>query len=972
MVWALLLLLLAAFAWVNHNGLPEFLKTRLVAALRQRGVELEFTRMRLHYYHGLVCDNVRVGAADDAAGPVLTAREVQLRISYSALLHGHLQMDGLVLRQGKFTLPLTPQDSLLLTNLQGELRILPQDTWVLDHFRVDLAGVTFTLAGQIAHAPECRHWQLFGTAPAHAHAPGPGQASLKKFADTLKQIHFEGQPRLDARIDGDARAMHSFNLSVSARAPAIQTPWFNLRHFEFATHLLAPTNTLLQGGPAWDVWTNLEPFRLDWFARGTNFQSGSLQADALDCTGVWGETRDLHSLALTFNARAHGVQSPWGNVRSVDLVARAAPVTNVLAADPAWSYWTNLAPFRLDWLARGTDLECDRLQADTLACRGNWNAPELTVSELSAHLAGGALETGTKLNVATRALDFNLKSTFDLHALAPFLSFPARLTLAQFSWSEPPRLDADGTLTLPAWTNSAPAWLDELAAGAQVRGGASMTNLHVARLPGVNGLSVDSLQLRFAASNQVWNLPRLALRQDGTALELSGELNALTEQFHGRVAGRLEAASLHPFLLDSNAVRVFHKYLAFHAPVALALEAGGSLLDFSTLTATGRVDATRFAIRNQEVDRLTATFSYSNLTAEFFHPEMTRAGGAETFTAEGLTLDLAGEKLLLHHGRGHVSPVAVAKAIGPKTAEAMEPYHFLAIPEAMVDGCIPLKQRGDDLVTDDADLRFDVVGSVPFRWRRFETPRITGTIRWLANHLILTNMASECYGGTARGWGVFNLETPGDGTDFSFFVAGTNVDFHAMSQALWSPTNALRGALSGSVLVTRANSSDWRTWNGYGDTQLQNGLLWDAPIFGRMSPVLNTLMPGLDIGNSRATDAAGRFTLTNGVIYTDTLVIHSGSMRLEYFGTVDLDENVAARARAQLFRNTPVFGQLFSTVLRPVSEAFECDVTGTLDTPRIKLAYIPFTGLLAVPLHPIRTVEKIFAAPTTNAPAAKP
>ena len=38
MVWALLLLLLAAFAWVNHNGLPEFLKTRLVAALRQRGV----------------------------------------------------------------------------------------------------------------------------------------------------------------------------------------------------------------------------------------------------------------------------------------------------------------------------------------------------------------------------------------------------------------------------------------------------------------------------------------------------------------------------------------------------------------------------------------------------------------------------------------------------------------------------------------------------------------------------------------------------------------------------------------------------------------------------------------------------------------------------------------------------------------------------------------------------------------------
>src|ERR1019366_5947280 len=81
-VWAAVLLALAAFGWFNVVGLPGFLKTRLVTALHQRGVELEFSRMRLRFVHGLICDNVRIGGANNAAGPVLTAHEVQLRVNF--------------------------------------------------------------------------------------------------------------------------------------------------------------------------------------------------------------------------------------------------------------------------------------------------------------------------------------------------------------------------------------------------------------------------------------------------------------------------------------------------------------------------------------------------------------------------------------------------------------------------------------------------------------------------------------------------------------------------------------------------------------------------------------------------------------------------------------------------------------------------------------------------------------------------
>ena len=875
-VWAAVLLVLGVLGWFNLIGLPDFLKTRLVAALHERGVQLEFSRMRLRLIHGFICDNVRIGEAEKSGGAVLTAREVQLRLNFSALLHRRLQVDGLVLHQGNFQLPLSPTNFLALTNLQTDLRFAENDTWTLDQFRADFAGARVLLGGEIAHAPEFRNWKMFTGHTTGDH--GSTQASLKNFSDTLNQIHFQGRPQLSAKLNGDARDIHSITFAVNARAPGVETPWFSAQDLQFAARISAPAD---------------------------------------------------------------------------------APVE----MDPAWSFWTNLQPFRLDWTTRGTNLHSAKLDAVAVECGGHWSAPELAITNLSARLGRGALEAAATLNVATRELSFTNASSFDLHAVAEFLTGKTRERLAEMSWTQPPRVRARGALILPAWDKPASDWRDDIEPSVRLTGELAFTNALVDDLA-----HLDSVHTHFSYSNLVWRLPDLELAQGRTTLKLNGEEDEATKNFHCVLDGKLDAESVRPFLTASNAVRGFG-HLQFRQPAVVALEAAGNLRDFTALSVTGRVAAADFAIRGQWVDSLTATLAYSNLTAEFFNPQLSRAGGAEEFAAEKVALDIAGQKLFIRNGEGRVSPSAVGEAIGPKTAKSMEPYHFLAIPHATVDGCIPLKHDADgELINDDADLRFDVVGATPFRWKRFETPRITGTIHWLANHLILTNVISECYGGEARGWGTFDVQTPGEGTDFAFFMEGTNVDFHAMGRALWSPTNQLRGALSGAVMVTSANSSDWRTWNGYGDARLQDGLIWDAPIFGLMTPVLNVLTPGLDLGSSRATDGAGRFVMTNGVIFTDSLDIRSLTMRVQYVGTVDLQQNVAARVKAQLLRNTPLFGSLFSTVLWPVSKVFECEVTGTLGDPIITPVYIPFPKVLAAPLHPIRTVEKLFSPPPTNSP----
>ena len=331
----LVLLLLAAFAWFNVVGLPGFLKTRLVTALHQRGVELEFTRMRLRIIHGLICDNVRFGWAKNSGSSVLTAREVQLRLNFPALLRRRWQVDGLVLRQGNFILPLSPTNSLALTNLQSELRFAADDTWALDQFRADFAGAKISLRGEISHAAEIRQWKMFSGSEARDH--GSVQATLNQFSRTLEQIHFAGRPELNVRLNGDARDVHSFALHVNARVPGVATPWFAAQDLQFTARLAAPA----------DAPTN---------------------------------------------------------------------------CDPAWSFWTNLQPFRLDWIARGAELRSDKLDTGAVECDGFWIAPELAVTKLSARLGGGQLDAAAKLDVATRELNFTNESAFDLHAVAALLT----------------------------------------------------------------------------------------------------------------------------------------------------------------------------------------------------------------------------------------------------------------------------------------------------------------------------------------------------------------------------------------------------------------------------------------------------------------------------------------------------------------------------------------------------------------------
>ena len=146
-----------------------------------------------------------------------------------------------------------------------------------------------------------------------------------------------------------------------------------------------------------------------------------------------------------------------------------------------------------------------------------------------------------------------------------------------------------------------------------------------------------------------------------------------------------------------------------------------------------------------------------------------------------------------------------------------------------------------------------------------------------------------------------------------------------------------------------------------GNADLKDGLIWEIPIFGIFSPILNTISPGL--GNTPANAATGTFLIKNGVVGSDDLEIRSPAMRLEYHGSVDLQGQVNARVEAELLRDVWLFGPLVSTVFWPVTKLFEYKLTGSLSQPKTDQVF--FIGkMFMIPFHPFRTLKELLPEDT--------
>ncbi len=1004
-VWLLVLTLLVTLIYLNQVGLPGFLKRPLLEALRSRGVDLQFSRLHLSWYHGLVADNVHFGQADEPLTPLLTAEQARLQLNHRALLNLQLQVDSITLLKGKLKWPLIeanqPWRELVVQNIEAHIRFLPDDEWDLDNFRAEFAGARFTLLGKVTHASSMREWQFLRRGePATA---GEWRARMKRVSDFFENTQFSAPPefKLDAR--GDARDLQSLSVRMMLSAPGAVTPWGTVHDGRMTARLEPATNRSvsrvsleLEARDAQSKWANTTNFHLQIFVDSdrsqTNIVDAELLLEAASAHTQWAVSTNLHlNLRLLpvegttnlVNAeialRASRAETKWAAAREVNLtgswchsLTNAIPIAgnghlsckrvdsqwvdadelefsttlgraaNDLGANHSeWGWWTNLAPYQLSWDCQLFRIRSTNTVLGEVSLAGSWLAPELQVTNFSMRLDERRLQAKASLDVDLRTLVAHLDSKIDPHLLAPLLPKAAQRWLSEFTWEQPPEAEGDLSLVLPAWTNPQPDWLTEvqptlkLESQFKLEGGGAYRNL-----------SVSSVRSQFIYTNMCLCLPNLVIARPEGTLQATHRANDRTKDFYWKILSTIDPGALRP-LLGTNAAQGLD-IVSFSEPPIIEAEILGRSQEPSLTGITGRLAVTNFSVRGQSFSGVQASLAYTNQVLQFFNPTVQR--GTQHLRGDSLVVDLAAQLIYVTNASGVAEPMPVARAIGKNIGQVIEPYEFSQPITFVVNGTIPLRDE------EDADLRFSIEGG-DFHWNRFHVPHVAGEIHWKGLRLELKDVSMDFYGGKGAGGAVFLFDPNTPGTEYSFALTTTNMILQDFMADYFHKTNSFEGSLNGNLVVTKANSEDWRTVNGYGNLALHNGYIWDVPIFGVFSPILDGIIPGL--GKSRVSSATCTFLINKGIIHSNDLEARAPALRLQYRGDMDLEGGVQARVEGELLRDVWLVGPLVSTVFWPVTKMFEYKVTGAVGDPKIDPVYL-VPKLLMLPFQPFRSLKGLF------------
>ena len=219
--------------------------------------------------------------------------------------------------------------------------------------------------------------------------------------------------------------------------------------------------------------------------------------------------------------------------------------------------------------------------------------------------------------------------------------------------------------------------------------------------------------------------------------------------------------------------------------------------------------------------------------------------------------------------------------------------------------------------------------------------------------MTINDVQAPFYDGTLVGEMALQLKR-GRGADFELDATVRDSNLNQLFGDVLSPESKSQGSLSGHIVIESGQTDDWNSWQGKGRVKLREGLLWDTPLFGIFSPVLNTVSPGL--GNSRAEWGEASFRITDSIIHTSDLVIQEPSTRLQYQGALDFEGNLDARVEAELLRDAPMVGRVVSMALWPVSKLFVYKLGGNLREPIAEPVYV-LPKFLMNPLNSLRNKE---------------
>jgi hypothetical protein len=998
--------------FLNKIGLPDFVKDRLVRQLRAKGWDVEFSRIRLRWYRGIVADDVHLRRTNTVNGPNLFVSRAECGLNFTAFTQLKLDVKSFKMNDARLIWPATrsgrSQPAFTLNHLAGELDVKRNDEWELRFLDGELLGAHVHFTGTATNGSLIRDWRFAEK------RRGPRRDPVRAWEEIVRHaaaVRFAAQPEIEGTFRGDAADLRSFDGSIKLKAPALSSPWGAGTNFLLTARLFPgrPATELVQA----DFTVNAERVRTPWAEasearlnlelepRYTNAwpTNVNIALELKDAKTKWGQSdyalvttrlrcseSNASSAQAELKAMIKGFQRPGLRFAQGDVKLFAIhPLTNWLPAavslsgdlstveaedgkaakmrirfDGKLPETTNLSLLNtnLPWPDRIrslpgqmtvdlADVKNPKVEAEKIAVTAVWNWPSLQLKADGA-LYGGAFKANAAVQTETRDLDFSAQSTFDVHKIEALLGTNTQNFLKSYSWDSPPSLNASGHLTLPPWTNRFPE-LDSTALS-----NVSLAGDFKVASGAYKGITFTAAEAPFNFTNNIWRIDPLTLQRPEGDLIGTYTSRPETKEFHWKLRSRVNPLAFKT--LFGRTERQGFEFFEFTAPPVIEGEIWGHWRDLDRLGVKAKVRADNFKFRGENVAQASAEVIYTNLFLAFINPEIQRP--AEKGVAPGIAVDFAGQRVWFTNAFGNLNPQVVARSIGRFVGEIMKEYIFDKPPMVRVNGFVDFKKGSDE-----DNLHFEISGDA-FHWKDFRFQQIAGNIDWVGRSMTITNVQGIFHGGRTAGHAYFEFPRK-KGADFSFKLSAAEVNFHSFMSDLRGKTNKLEGMLSGELTVVAGNTGQANSWMGYGNVHLRDGLIWDFPVFGIFSPILNAIVPG--VGNSRAKTGSGEFLITNSVISTKDLDIQATAMRMHFQGTLDFEKRLDSRVEAELLRDLPGIGVVISKILWPVTKLFEYRVTNTLMDPKTEPLYM-VPKILLLPFQPFKVIKDAVTEPAKPAP----
>ena len=655
----------------------------------------------------------------------------------------------------------------------------------------------------------------------------------------------------------------------------------------------------------------------------------------------WGET-DWMDADVTLTSRQPAEYAKWNT--------------------PEYGLWRWAIPLSCDLSLNSGPLYVPKplVRTDHLNLALDWSAPEFQLKKIYSQLHHGELNLAAKLNMETRFALGEGEMDFDAHQMAHLLDAAGQRWIKQFGWEpdSPPTVSASAKVKLAEWTNLKPNWNREVLPSLELKGHVQGTNANF------RGIPVLSAEGDFCLTNKLWTLPEFKVARPEGSVVFYYEGDSESQDYLWDFKSQCNPQALAP-ILGEGAVKALDMFQFTTAPEIQA-KLWGRWKDLSKSGLDGKVVAENFIFRGQPLEYVQSSVTYTNGLVRATDTELrlppTSAplpeGGNETPTepvaGQGgkvgeVTFSSVNKEVTITNAVCHLYPRIITRMIGPVTDSAMEHYFFDQPPHVSVNGVIPVDEA------EHSHMDFQIEKGVGLKWWKLNPQNVTGMVRWQGEYLSLTNIQANFYEGTLNGWAAFDF-TSKPGANFKFDAQFENCALKPFIDSFNNKPNKLEGLMEGRLVVEKANTMDWGSWNGHGYASITNGLIWDIPVFGLFSDVLNEVSPGL--GNSQASRGGGTFTMTDSVILTDDLEIASPTFQMLYKGTIDFNRNLDAVVDMDILKGWGDVGKAINFAVTPLRRAFRCTVKGTFEKPEMEFIYIPKPVMMI--MRPFKTIKGLF------------